>query len=149
MAATLEPDNIDPEGNFSLGGLRPVPYSVCAGSWELGWAVATGVQPGTEDLTLAVRPAGYLDLMIKDAAGLPVEGAFATVVSVSKAPVVVPAPERFVSDATGRLRIAVPAGALEVSIFSQVYKQLLEVEVEPAGTVHMEVKLSTPRGLPR
>jgi hypothetical protein len=137
------------DGSFSLGGLQPVPYSLCIGTRDLGWALVTGVEPGTDDVTLAFQAPGHLELTVRDPAGRPLEGAFATVVSVSKAPIVIPDQERGVSDATGRIRLAVPAGALEISIFSQAYKRLLEVEVEPAGTLALEVNLSEPSGLPR
>jgi hypothetical protein len=47
-----------PDGTFRFGDLSDVPYNICAGNAQAGFAVIGGVQPGLHDLRLKLRPAG-------------------------------------------------------------------------------------------
>jgi hypothetical protein len=104
------------------------------------------VAAGTDDVAVTLRPGGRLELLVRGPGGEPVAGAFPRVVKVSGATVSVPwLGGRSPSDASGRVELGVPAGALEVEVDAQKGKASLRVDVTEGARLSREVVLEAPR----
>jgi hypothetical protein len=137
------------DGRFRTGTLSAKLYNLCVGSDRVGWAVRAGVEPGRESLAMTVQPPGRVELHVTDPDGRPLVGASAVVRSVAGARVQVPflGTSLAFADRAGRVRMLVPAGAVEIALLAQRVKGLAKVEVGSGETVSQRVVLSEPSGL--
>ncbi len=139
-----------PDGSFRISGLAAKPYSLCAGTELAGYAVRMGLSPGGADITLNLRPASRVRLLVKGPDGLPLPKAWAFVTKLAGAFISVPSMGgRGPTDSTGVTEIATPAGALEIDVRAENYKGTAKVSVGEAATATTEVTLTEPIEKPK
>jgi hypothetical protein len=109
-----------------------------------------GVAPGGADITLTLRPASRVRLLVKGPDGSPLAKAYAFVTKLGGAPINVPfMGGRGPTDSTGVTEIATPAGALEIDVRAENYKGTVKVSVGEAATATTEVTLTEPIEKPK
>jgi large repetitive protein len=134
-----------PDGSFRISGLAARPYNLCAGTDLAGYAVRMGLSPGGADMTLTLRPASRVRLLVKGPDGLPLPKAWAYVTKLAGAFINVPSMGgRGPTDSTGVTEIPTPAGALEIEVRNETYKGTAKVSVGEAATATTEVTLTEP-----
>jgi hypothetical protein len=139
-----------PDGSFRISGLAAKPYNLCAGTDLAGYAVRMSVSPGGTDITLNLRPASRVRLLVKGPDGAPLPKAYASVAKLGGAVISVPfMGGRGPTDSTGVTEIATPAGALEIDVHAEQYKGTAKVSVGAGATVTSEVTLTEPVEKPK
>jgi len=139
-----------PDGSFRISGLAARPYNLCAGTDLAGYAVRMDLAPGGADITLTLRPASRVRLLVKGPDGAPLAKARAFVTKLGGAPINVPfMGARAPTDATGVTEIATPAGALEIDVRTENYEGTAKVTVGAAATATSEVTLTEPIEKPK
>jgi Carboxypeptidase regulatory-like domain len=136
------------DGSFTLANLLDVPHSVAAGSDIAGFAVRSAVKPGAHDVTLTLQPGGRARLLVLDAQGAPVSGAYPMVSRLNGAEVAVPAGGGRSTDGSGRTEMLVPAGALELTAWQPKASGRASVTVNTGETVDVELRLTDPPDRP-
>jgi hypothetical protein len=138
-----------PDGSFRMAGLGPKPYNVCAGADIVGYAVRAGVHPGESDLTLSLRPAGTVRLLVKGPDGMPMPKAWAYVKKIGSATFDVPfTGGRGPTDSSGLTQIPTPAGSVELEVRGEKYKGRVRLSVGEGATMGAEITVSEPVGKP-
>jgi hypothetical protein len=133
------------DGTFRMTGLPARPFNLCAGTELAGYAVRTHVSPGGPDVTLTLRPAGKIRLLIKGPDGAPMAKAWPNVSKLGGAPISVGwMGPRAPSDSAGMAEMSTPAGALEIEVWSPTYKGKTTVSVAEGATANVEVTLTEP-----
>jgi protocatechuate 3,4-dioxygenase beta subunit len=148
-SAAAEPDTPGgqtlPDGTFRIAGLAAKPYNLCTGTELAGYAVRMGVSPGGGDVTMTLRPAAKVRLLIKGPDGAPMAKAWPNVTKLGGAPIGVPwMGGRAPSDSAGIAEMSTPAGGLEIEVWSPTYKGKTTVSVAEGATVTAEVTLTEP-----
>ena len=139
-----------PDGSFRISGLAAKPYNLCAGTELAGYAVRMGVAPGGADITLTLRPASRVRLLVKGPDGSPLPKAWASVTKLGGAVLSVPwMGGRSATDSTGLTEIPTPAGALEIDVRAEKYKGTAKVSVGEGATATSEVTLTEPVEKPK
>jgi large repetitive protein len=139
-----------PDGSFRISGLAARPYNLCAGGDLAGYAVRMGLSPGGSDITLTLRPASRVRLLVKGPDGSPLAKAYAFVTKLGGAAINVPfMGGRGPTDSTGVTEIATPAGALEIDVHAESYKGTAKVTVGEGATATSEVTLTEPIEKPK
>jgi hypothetical protein len=139
-----------PDGSFRISGLADKPYNLCAGADLAGYAVRMGIAPGGADITLNLRPASRIRLLVKGPDGSPLPKAWAFVTKLGGAAINVPfMGGRGPTDSTGVTEIATPAGALEIDVHAEKYKGTATVTVGEGATATSEVTLTEPIEQPK
>jgi hypothetical protein len=139
-----------PDGTFHMSGLAGKPYTLCAGNDLAGYAVRTSVSPGGADITLTLRPASRVRLLVKGPDGSPLPKAYASVTKLGGAFISVPfMGGRGPTDSTGITEIPTPAGAVEIDVHGENYKGTARVSVGEGATVASEVTLTEPVAQPK
>ncbi len=139
-----------PDGSFRISGLAAKPYNLCAGGELAGYTVRMGLSPGGADLTLTLRPASRVRLLVKGPDGLPLPKAWAFVTKLAGAFISVPSMGgRGPTDATGVTEISTPAGAIEIEVRNETYKGTAKVSVGEGATATTEVTLTEPVEKPK
>ena len=134
-----------PDGTFRMAGLPARPFNLCAGTELAGYAVRMGVSPGGPDVTLTLRPAAKVRLLIKGPDGAPMAKAWPNVTKLGGAPISVSwMGPRAPSDSAGMAEMSTPAGALEIEVWSPTYKGKTTVSVAEGATATAEVTLTEP-----
>ena len=134
-----------PDGTFRMSGLPARPFNLCTGTDLAGYAVRIGVSPGGPDVTLTLRPAAKVRLLIKGPDGAPVAKAWPNVTKLGGAPINVPwMGPRAPSDSAGMAEMSTPAGALEIEISGPTHKGKATVSVAEGATATAEVTLTEP-----
>jgi hypothetical protein len=134
-----------PDGTFRMAGLPARPFNLCAGTDLAGYAVRLGVSPGGPDVTMTLRPAAKIRLLIKGPDGAPIAKAWPNVTKLGGAPISVSwMGGRAPSDSAGIAELAAPAGALEIEVWSPAYKGTTKVSVAEGATANAEVTLTEP-----
>jgi hypothetical protein len=133
-----------PDGTFTIEGLRPGSYTLCAGSELAGYALRTGVAPGGKDVTLTVRPAGKVLVRVLAADDSPIPESWTEVTKVNGNPVSVPVFGRGPADANGVTEFATPTGTVEVTARKEKRKGTASVAVGEGATVPVELRLTEP-----
>jgi hypothetical protein len=129
------------DGSFRIEGLGDRPYALCAGSPLAGFATRSGVRPGPEPVTLALRAGGRIALRVLSPEGRPVARAFALVMMVDGErvdPSLCAAPP---TDDEGATTLAVPAGEVALAVQAETGVALRTVALRPHETVALEVRL--------
>ena len=137
-----------PDGSFKIGGLAAESHTVVASYSDQGaFGVRTGVVPGDKDVILALRPGGRVRLQVQASDGLPVDGAFATLVKISGIPA---GGSGARTDAQGIAEFAVPAGTVEIRVTKETLEARVTVSVGEGGSAAATVKLGAapPGGTP-
>ena len=70
-----------------MAGLPARPFNLCAGTELAGYAVRMGVSPGGADVTMNLRPAAKIRLLIKGPDGAPMAKAWPNVTKLGGAPI--------------------------------------------------------------
>ena len=139
-----------PDGTFRMAGLPARPFNLCAGTELAGYAVRMSVSPGGPDVTLTVRPAAKVRLLIKGPDGAPIAKAWPNVTKLGGAPISVSwMGPRAPSDSTGMAEMSTPAGSLEIEVASPTYKGKTTVSVAEGATATAEVTLTEPVEKPK
>jgi hypothetical protein len=139
-----------PDGNFHMSGMAARPYTLCAGNDLAGYAVRMGASPGGADITLTLRPAARVRLLVKGPDGSPLPKAYASVTKLGGALISVPIMGgRGPTDSTGITEVPTPAGAVEIDVRSENYKGTARVSVGEGATVASEVTLTEPVEKPK
>jgi protocatechuate 3,4-dioxygenase beta subunit len=138
-----------PDGSFRIAGLAAKPYNLCAGTDLAGYAVRMGASPGGADITLTLRPASRVRLLVKGPDGAPLPNAWASVTKLGSAAISVPFMGRGSTDSTGVTEIPTPAGALEIDVRAEKYKGTAKVSVGEGATAVSEVTLTEPVEKPK
>jgi carboxypeptidase family protein len=139
-----------PDATFRISGLAAHPYNLCAGNQLAGYAVRIGVAPGGADVTLTLRPAARVLLLVKGPEGTPLPKAYASVTKVGGAVVDVPfLGGRGPSDAKGLIEIPTPAGALEIEVRADKYEGTARTSVAEGATATSEVTLTASVDTPK
>jgi hypothetical protein len=134
-----------PDGTFRMAGLPARPFNLCAGTELAGYAVRMGVSPGGADVTMTLRPAAKIRLLIKGPDGAPIAKAWPNVTKLGGAPISVSwMGPRAPSDSAGMAEMSTPAGALEIEVWSPTYKGKTTVSVAEGATATAEVTLTEP-----
>jgi hypothetical protein len=134
-----------PDGTFRMAGLPARPFNLCAGTELAGYAVRMGVSPGGADVTMTLRPAAKIRLLIKGPDGAPIAKAWPNVTKLGGAPISVSwMGPRAPSDSAGMAELSTPAGALEIEVSSPTYKGKTTVSVAEGATASAEVTLTEP-----
>jgi hypothetical protein len=134
-----------PDGTFRIAGLAARPYNLCTGADLAGFAVRLGVSPGGPDVTLTLRPAAKVRLLIKGPDGAPVAKAWPNVTKLGGAPISIPwMGPRAPSDSAGLAEMSTPAGALEIEVAGPTHKGTARVSVAEGATATAEVTLTEP-----
>ena len=134
-----------PDGTFRIAGLVAKPYNLCTGTELAGYAVRMGVAPGGADVTMTLRPAAKVRLLIKGPDGAPMAKAWPNVTKLGGSPIGVPwMGGRAPSDSAGMAEMSTPAGALEIEVWGPSYKGKTTVSVAEGATATAEVTLSEP-----
>jgi hypothetical protein len=134
-----------PDGTFRIAGLAATPYNLCTGTDLAGYAVRMGVTPAGADVTMTLRPAAKVRLLIKGPDGAPVAKAWPNVTKLGGAPINVPwMGPRAPSDSAGMAEMSTPAGALEIEISGPTHKGKATVSVAEGATATAEVTLTEP-----
>lgn len=128
-------------GMFRIGGLGDEAYNVCAGNEDAGYAIAFGVRPAAGNVDLVLRPGGEVHLQVRASNGLPVAAAHAAIARVGSARISLPNLSLALTDESGRVELASPAGEVEVAIRSSLGAASIRVMVPAGGTVREEVTL--------
>ena len=132
-----------PDGSFRISGLAAKPYNLCAGTDLAGYTVRMGLSPGGADITLTLRPASRIRLLVKGPDGLPLPKAWAYVTKLAGAFINVPSMGgRGPTDSTGVMEIPTPAGALEIEVRNETHKGTAQVSVGEGATATSEVTLT-------
>ena len=133
------------DGTFRMAGLPARPFNLCAGTELAGYAVRTRVAPGGPDVTMTLRPAARIRLLVKGPDGAPIAKAWPNVTKLGGAPISVSwMGPRAPSDSAGIAELSAPAGALEIEVWSPAYKGKTTVSVAEGATANVEVTLSEP-----
>jgi len=109
-----------------------------------------GVSPGGADITLNLRPASRVRLLVRGPDGSPLPKAWASVAKLGGAVISVPfIGGRGPTDSTGITEIATPAGALEIDVHAENYKGTAKVTVGEGAKATSEVTLTEPVEKPK
>jgi hypothetical protein len=128
------------DGSFGLTGLRRGVYALLADAGaSLRFAVATGAQPGDNDVVLALRPAARLRIRVLAPDGKPVAGARVQVEGIDGARVLYGVGKE--SDAAGVIEMAAPAGQAELHVFKEMLSGKARVVAGPGATTALDVRL--------
>jgi hypothetical protein len=139
-----------PDGTFRIAGLAAKRYNLCTGTDLAGYAVRIGVSPGGPDVTMTLRPAAKVRLLIKGPDGAPIAKAWPNVTKLGGAPISVSwMGPRAPSDSAGIAEMSTPAGALEIDVWSPTYKGKTTVSVAEGATATAEVTLTEPVEKPK
>jgi hypothetical protein len=139
-----------PDGSFRISGLAEKPYNLCAGTELAGYAVRMGVSPGGADITLTLRPASRVRLLVKGPDGSPLPKAYAFITKLGGAFISVPSMGGLgPTDSTGLTEIPSPAGALEIEVRGDKYKGTARASVGEGATATSEVTLTEPVEKPK
>jgi hypothetical protein len=132
-----------PDGSFQIPGLAAKTFALCAGNELAGYAVRVGVSPGGAPITLTLRPASRVRLLVKGPDGAPLPKARANVTKLGGVAIHVPWNGlRGPTDAEGVTEIATPAGALEIDVDVDKYTGTTKVQVGEGATATTEVTLT-------
>jgi protocatechuate 3,4-dioxygenase beta subunit len=132
-----------PDGSFRIAGLTGKRYVLCAGNELAGFAVRTGVPPGSAPLTLTLRPASRVRLLVKGPDGAPVAKAWANVTKLGGAGIHVPwTGLHGPTDATGIAEVPTPAGEVEIDVSADKLSGTAKASVAEGATVSTEVTLA-------
>ena len=129
------------DGTFRIEGLDSASYAVAAGSGTRGFAVRTGITPGTEPVTLVLRPAGKLAIRVLGPDGRPAKGAWPSVHAWSGVAIELPYTGSSPTDAGGVCELSVPAGSLELSVARDGLVGSASATVRPGEIVPLEIRL--------
>lgn len=129
-----------PDGSFSLDDLAQGRYNVFAGNSLVGFAFVPSVPSGTEDLELALRPGGKVEVLVVDGEGTPVANAIAVVAAIDGRKV------RFAqgtADGGGRLELVAPRGNLTIkAVVPDGPDGMATVAVSENATARVEIVLA-------
>jgi hypothetical protein len=145
-AFSMQPQSMPPsaqsaaDGSFGLTGLRREAYTLLADAGaSLRFGVAAGVQPGDDDLVLALRPAARLLVHVLTQDGKPVADARAQVEGVDGARVLYGVAKQ--SDAAGVIDMAAPAGQVQLRVFKEMLSGEALIVARPGATTAVDVRL--------
>lgn len=129
-----------PNGSFRIDGLTERQYVLTAQS-ETRYAVRGGILPGASKVVLRLRNRGYVNVLVRDPQGRPVEDAHLTVNSIDGAPAAV-----FITamtDDEGLAEIGVPVGTVGLAVVAEVEPGWREVIGEAIVSVREGESVST------
>lgn len=133
------------DGSFRIEGLTSRPYALSAGSSLAGFATRTGVRPGSEPITLALRAGGRVELRVVSAEGRPVGEAWASVVTVDGERVDPGLCVATPTDENGTTTIGVPAGEVVLAVHAESGAAMRGLSVRSGETVAVAVRLGRER----
>jgi hypothetical protein len=133
-----------PDGTFTIDGLRPGRYTLCAGSEIAGYALRAGVAAGGRDVTLPVRPAGKVVVRVMTGDGRPVPESWSEITKVDGAEVSFAGSSRGPTDVNGVTELASPPGVVELTAHKEKRKGTARVTVGEGATTTVELRLSEP-----
>jgi hypothetical protein len=136
------------DGSFVLDRLAARRYNLLVNSRLGGFALKPGVRPGKQEVELRLEPGGRVLLQVRGPEGLPVEGAFARLLSVNGFKVWAYFGE-YTTSAEGTVEVPLPAGSVEIEISKEKLKGEATVQVSPGATVPAEVALHLTQGRAR
>ena len=132
-----------PDGRFRMTGLREGSYSLAAGTETVGFGQRHGVQAGTSDAVITIRPAARANVRVVDAAGAPVARAFVRVVTCGGSPIALPTASA-PTDATGVATVALPEGACVLEARGEPGVGRTMVDARAGAQVSIEIVLESP-----
>jgi protocatechuate 3,4-dioxygenase beta subunit len=128
------------DGTFRLTGLRREAYTLLADAGaSLRFGVAAGVQPGDDDLVLALRPAARLLVHVLTPDGKPVTDARVQVEGIDGARVLYGAAKQ--SDEAGVIDMASPTGQVQLHVFKEMLSGEARIVARPGATTAVDVRL--------
>jgi large repetitive protein len=128
------------DGRFEFSAVEPGTYVLSGGSALAGYGSVRDVSPGREEVVLTLRPGGRIRARARGVDGAPIAGALAHVLRVDDVPFAFIGSGRSLAD--GVLELDVPAGVVELQLFSERNFANAQVAVDPGQTAEVDVTLS-------
>lgn len=128
------------DGSFLLSRLQDRPYTIVAGTEILGYAMAAGVAPGDEPLTLRLRAPGRVRIHAVHADGSPVGDVYPQVIAIDGLEIAMYFPSR-PTDANGFSDVTVPIGAIGFRVLGEKERGAVTVNVAEGAPASGEIVL--------
>lgn len=128
------------DGIFALTGLRMGRYNLFVPVDVAGFAFLPGVEAGSQDVTLELRPGGYVSFRIVGEGGEPIRGARALITKVAGIPVMGYL-SREQTDDQGRMTIVLPGGAIDIQVRHTTGAAKTSLTVPAEGSLDVQVSL--------
>jgi hypothetical protein len=135
----FERTGVRADGSFRIEGLGPGPYALSVGSTLAGFATRPSVMPGSEEVTLVLRPAGKVALHVVSPDGRPVGEAFASVSVVDGAPVDLRGSIAPPTREDGSIEIGCPAGEIGIAVMSEQGSGFATIALRSGETVPLRI----------
>lgn len=130
------------DGTFLLSRLQDRPYTLVSGTEILGYALATGVSPSDQPLTIRLRPPGKVRLHVTHADGTAAVRVFPQVISVDGQEVVFYFGSH-ATDETGIVEVTTPVGAIGFRVLTEKEKGVATVNVSEDTPASGEIALAS------
>ncbi len=133
-----------PDGSFEMTGLAEGDHTLVARSDAGDYAIAAGVRPGGEPVTMRLQQGGRVQLRVLGSDGNPVSSAFAMVTRIGDMPMAaIGAP--FGSDSEGLVEVPTPPGMVTIQATKGNLEGSVTVSVIAGGVATAEARVAPRR----
>jgi hypothetical protein len=124
------------DGTADVDGLAAAEHTVIAGSETHGFGLRRGVRPGGEPVTITVRAARHITLLLKDEQGRPVIGGYAFFLlrRLDGVPMSLGSALNTPPDTRGAVEASVPAGDVELEVMTSYGQTMVHLDDAKDGS---------------